>query len=78
MQLYLTDPILDILEAFLLCAIVSQNDAHGPFVVGLRDGAEPFLAGCVPDLQLNVLAINLHSLDLEINSYKENSGYTLN
>ena len=78
MQLYLTDPILDILEAFLLGAIVSENDAHGPLIVGLRDGAEPLLAGCVPNLQLNVLAIDLHSLDLEINSYKENSGYTLN
>ena len=78
MQLYLTDPILDILETFLLGAIVSENDAHGALIVGLRDGAEPLLARCVPNLQLNVLAIDLHSLDLEINSYKENSGYTLN
>ena len=78
MKLYLTHPILDILEAFVLCAIVSQNDAHGSLIVGLRDGAEPLLAGCVPNLQFNVLAIDLHSLDLEINSYKENLGYTLN
>ena len=78
MKLYLTDPILDILETFVLCAIISQNDAHGPLIVGLRDGAEPLLASCVPYLQFNVLAIDLHSLDLEINSYKENLGYTLN
>ena len=71
MKFYLTDPILDILEAFVLGAIVSQNDAHGPLIVGLRDGTEPLLAGCVPNLQLNVLAIDLHCLDLEIDSYKE-------
>jgi hypothetical protein len=72
MKLNLTDPILDILEAFILCAIVSQNDTHGSLIVCLGDGAEPLLTGCVPNLQLNVLAIDLHSLDLEIDSYKEN------
>ena len=78
MKLYLTDPILYILEAFVLCAIVSQNDAHGALIVGLCDCAEPLLPSCVPDLQFNVFAVDLNRLDLEINSYKENLGYTLN
>lgn len=39
-----------------------------PPVVGRRDGPEPFLARSVPDLQLHGLAVQLHSLDLEINT----------
>jgi hypothetical protein len=71
-QLYLTDPILDVGEAFLRGAVVSKDDAHRAFVVGLCDGAEAFLAGGVPNLELNVLSVNLYRFDLKINSYKEN------
>jgi len=35
-------------ERALVCYIVDEQDAHGATVVGSGDGAEAFLAGCVP------------------------------
>ncbi len=68
MQLDLPDPISDIREALLIGAVVSQNDAHGSLVVGLCYGAEPLLASCVPNLQLDILAINHNCFDLEVDA----------
>ena len=43
-------PFADVFEGFFVRAVVGEDDAHGAFVVGLGDGAEAFLACCVPDL----------------------------
>jgi hypothetical protein len=40
----------------------------GAFVVGDSDGLEPFLAGSVPDLQLDRLVSDPELSDLEVDS----------
>jgi hypothetical protein len=40
----------------------------GALVVGCSDSLKPFLASSVPNLQLNLLAINLNRLDLKVNT----------
>ena len=70
MLLNIPDPVLDVIEAFLVGDVVDKHDAHGPSVVGGGDGSEPLLAGSVPDLKLDLLAIKLNCSDLEINPYK--------
>ena len=67
------DPVLDVVEALLVGDVVDQHDAHGAAVVGGGDGAEPLLASCVPDLQLDLLPIQLYCANLEVNSCKGNS-----
>ena len=64
------DPVLDVVEALLVGDVVDQHDAHGAAVVGGGDGAEPLLASCVPDLQLDLLPIQLYCANLEVNSCK--------
>ncbi len=48
--------------------IVDEHDAHSAPVVGGGDGAEPLLPRRVPDLQLNLLPVQLDRSNLEINS----------
>ena len=55
-------------ERSLVGDIVYQQDAHGAAVVGGGDGAEALLAGRVPDLQLDALAIELDGPDLEVDA----------
>ena len=62
------DPVLDVVEALLVGDVVDEHDAHGPAVVGRGDGAEPLLAGRVPDLQLDLLPVKLDRADLEVDS----------
>jgi len=64
----LLEPVGDVIECLLLRAVVNQNDAHRAFVVGLRNRAEAFLAGRVPNLQLYPLAIHIDGLDFEVNA----------
>ena len=63
-----SDPVLDVVKTLLVGNIVDQHDAHGPAVVGRGDGSEPLLPCCVPDLQFNLLPIQLNCTDFEINS----------
>ena len=68
MLLNIPDPVLDVVKTLLIGDVIDQHDPHGPPVVGRGDGPEPLLACRVPDLQLDFLAIQLDSSDLEINS----------
>ena len=77
MKLYLTNPVLNVLETFLNGAIIGQNNAHGALIISLSDRAEAFLACGVPNLQFNVLSIDLDRFYLEINSYKEKLGFLI-
>ena len=62
-------PLADALEARPAGHIVDQERAHGVAVVGARHGPEAFLAGCVPNLRLDVglVAFDLEELRDEFN-----------
>mmetsp|Transcript_12018 Transcript_12018/g.48380 ORF Transcript_12018/g.48380 Transcript_12018/m.48380 type:complete len:326 (-) Transcript_12018:171-1148(-) len=57
--IHLRQPIGDVLKGFLARHVVHHDDAVGAAVVGRRDGPEALLAGGVPDLQLDRLAVDL-------------------
>jgi hypothetical protein len=46
--------------------IVYEHDAHGAPVVGGGDGTKALLARRVPDLQLDLLPVQLDRPDLEV------------
>lgn len=71
MRVDLLEPVLNVAEGALLGAVVDENDAHGALVVRLRDRAEAFLAGRVPNLQLDSLVLHVNRLDLEIDPCRE-------
>jgi hypothetical protein len=52
-------PALDVLEADLVQDVIHQNYSMGTAVVRAGDGAETLLAGSIPDLHLNLLAVEL-------------------
>ena len=68
MVFYLAYPVVDVLEAFFASAVVSQNDTLGASVVSLRYGSEPLLAGRVPDLHFDVLAVQVDGFYLEVDA----------
>lgn len=53
MGLDLLNPVFDVMEGLSFVDGVGEYDAHGASVVGLGDGLETFLAGSVPDLELD-------------------------
>lgn len=63
----LSDPVPDGLEGAAVRDVVDEEDALRSAKVGRGDGPEPFLAGCVPNLQLDPLAIDVDVLDLKVN-----------
>ena len=62
------DPIFDIFEGFFVGDVVDQHDSHRAPVVGRCDRSESFLAGRVPDLQLDLLTVQFYRSNFEINS----------
>jgi len=56
------------LERPTVSDVVNQQDAHRAPVVTRRNGAEALLAGGVPDLKLDRLAVEQHIFDLEVDS----------
>ena len=64
----LLEPVLDVVERRLLCAVVDQEDAHRALVVRLCDRPEPLLAGSVPHLQLDRLLSQLDSFYPEVDA----------
>ena len=61
---------LDVVERLFVGDVVNEHDAHGPAVVGGGDGAESLLAGSVPNLKLDLLAVHLDGPNLEIDPYR--------
>ena len=68
MLLNLRKPITYIVEGLLACAVVGEHDSLCALVVRLSDGSESFLASRVPDLQLHILAIHVHSFHFVVNT----------
>ena len=68
MLLDVPDPVLDVVETLLVGNIIDKHDAHGPAVVGRGDGPEPLLSRRVPNLQLDLLPVQLDCPDLEVDA----------
>lgn len=47
---------------------VSEDDAVGTLIEGLGDVSEPFLPGCVPDVESDLAAVVVDPLNFEIYS----------
>ena len=47
--------------------IIDEEGANRAAIVGSRDGSEILLAGCVPDLQLDIFIIDGDGLRSELN-----------
>lgn len=57
----LLDPVTShVLEGLWIGGIIDEDDCICAFVVGLSESSEPFLAGCVPNLQLDELIVDVH------------------
>ena len=79
MLIDLLEPVRDVLECLLVCAVIDQNDPHGTFVVCLRDRPESFLSSSVPHLQLDSFVIHVDLFDLKVNAYRViNDAYLMN
>jgi hypothetical protein len=64
----LLQPVADVVERLLVRDVVDDDDAVRAAVVGGGDGAEALLAGRVPDLELDLLAVELEVADLEVDA----------
>jgi len=65
----LFDPILHVLKRNSILYGINENDDHRPFVIRSRNIFKFLLTSSIPYLKLDLVLLNLHSLDLEINSY---------
>uniref|UniRef100_A0A1L8D811 Uncharacterized protein n=1 Tax=Nyssomyia neivai TaxID=330878 RepID=A0A1L8D811_9DIPT len=70
--IYISQPLDNVLETFLICYIIHEHNAHCSPVVGCGNCVESLLTSCIPDLQFNLLPTKFHCFYLEINS---NCGY---
>jgi len=62
------EPLLDIVEGFVVGNVVNDDDAVSTAVVRGSNCAETLLAGGVPNLELDGLAVELNGTDLKVNS----------
>ena len=62
------EPLLYVIKTIIVSDIVDHDDPVGAAVVGRSDRAEALLACCIPDLELDGLAIQLNCADLEVNT----------
>lgn len=74
MGLDLFQPVFHGVEGGAVIDCVGHYDAHSSFVVGLGDGLEAFLAGGVPYLHADLLAIDLYGFDLEVYALSKEDG----
>ena len=63
MAINFVDPLLDIEEGRLVGHIVDNDNSVRSPIVGGRDGSEAFLAGRVPDLEFDRLAVQFGCSD---------------
>ena len=64
----LPHPLVQAFEGGPVINGVGEDDARGSLLVGLGDGPVAFLAGSVPDLQLEPLVVDGEGLCLEVNA----------
>jgi hypothetical protein len=68
MLLNLRNPIADTLKAPPIGNIVHEQNALRSSEITGRDGPEPFLAGSIPNLQLDSLAVDFDILNFEVDA----------
>jgi hypothetical protein len=56
-------PLLYVVEGFVISDIVHDNNAVGTAVVGRCNGTETLLSGRVPNLKFDCLAIEFNGAD---------------
>jgi len=64
----LTQPLLHVRERLCVRNVVNDNDAVRSTIVGRGDGAETFLSCCIPNLELDRLAVQLDGADLKVHT----------
>lgn len=65
----LLHPLADILKGLSIVDCIGHNDAHGAFIVGLRDCFESFLPSSIPYLQLYLFTFDFNCFYLEIYAF---------
>ena len=79
MLIDLLEPVLNVIEGLLICAVIDQNNTHSSLVVSLGDRPESFLSCSVPYLQLDAFVVNVNLFDLKVNPYRViNDDYLIN
>lgn len=76
MLLDLTDPVADTLKGATVRDVVNEQNALRATKVRSGDCSETLLAGRVPDLKLDLGAVDIYILDLEVNANRRNEGGT--
>lgn len=66
----LRHPAFKMLEGLLIQHVENQHDPVGSSIIMSNNGFEPFLPGSVPDLKLDMLAVNNNRFYLKINPYR--------
>eukprot|EP00658_Telonema_sp_P-2_P007114 TRINITY_DN12651_c0_g1_i2.p1 TRINITY_DN12651_c0_g1~~TRINITY_DN12651_c0_g1_i2.p1 ORF type:complete len:125 (-),score=8.68 TRINITY_DN12651_c0_g1_i2:128-502(-) len=70
----LLEPLLDIGVRVTIGHIVHDDDTVRATVITTGDGPEPLLSRGVPNLKLDGLIVELHSLDFKVNANGANVG----
>lgn len=65
-------PSAHVVEGVAVHDVIHEQDTLCAAKVALRDGPEALLPRCVPDLQLDLLSIDVDRLDLEVNADRSN------
>ena len=69
MLIDLGEPVSHITIALLFRTVVAEHDAIRALVICLGDSPESFLAGGVPNLEFDILAVYWDVLNLKIDTY---------
>jgi len=64
----LTEPLLNVVEGLHISAVEHKDDTLCTTVVAASDGTETLLTGCIPNLELDHLAVAVKSLDFEVDT----------
>ena len=65
------EPLLDIIERFIISHIIDNNDTVSTSVVGWGDSAETLLSSSVPNLELDCLPVELNCADFLLKAEKK-------
>ena len=65
------------MKSFPVCYRINENNSGSSFIVGFGDGLEPLLAGGVPDLHLDLGAVNVEGFDFEIDPNGGDMGHLI-